>query len=499
MTFRRTARAVGRRENARPSDLGRPRVAARRRATPCASQLAVSVTSHGSRRIADLLRAPSRPPAPRRQHYKWNLDRAVDAFFDGSWQNALVDAAEAKALAESGASPPSPPFATTGGVQNLASDDDADDVPSPPGFADRDPRTDDYHYVDDDDLEDQMLAAAVDESADGRRAPPRRAQGGTGTEGAPIMLGDDDDDDLQRAISASMSETAPGAEKRRRADHQRDNRPPPSPAQDLMFGDPFAGGALAGGLSGFGGAGGSGFGGAHARGAARSGGSGGSGRTGTADEELPEGVTAAEREEARMLEAAMLGVPYEGPVPDAGGGGGLGVSGYGLGAAPSAEVAEARLIRSDTDLAYEESLRQDREKEAARAAAGAAARAAEAEAAEKAAAEAAEAARAAAARDALVAAANEALPDEPAAGDDGVVDIAVKLPDGRRVRRRFAKSHPLQSVFDFLVSAEHLAPGTYRLMSQFPRRAFEDHAEGAPTLEQVGLTQKQEALFVDLL
>ena len=297
------------------------------------------------------------------------------------------------------------------------------------------------------------------------------------------MLGDDDDDDLQRAISASMSETAPGAEKRRRADHQRDNRPPPSPAQDLMFGDPFAGGARAGGLSGFGGAGGSGFGGAHARGAARSGGSGGSGRTGTADEELPEGVTAAEREEARMLEAAMLGVPYEGPVPDAGGGGGLGVSGYGLGAAPSAEVAEARLIRSDTDWAYEESLRQDREKEAA----------------EKAAAEAAEAARAAAARDALVAAANEALPDEPAAGDDGVVDIAVKLPDGRRVRRRFAKSHPLQSVFNFLVSAEHLAPGTYRLMSQFPRRAFEDHAEGAPTLEQVGLTQKQEALFVDLL
>ena len=57
------------------------------------------------------------------------------------------------------------------------------------------------------------------------------------------MLGDDNDDDLQRAISASMSETAPGAEKRRRADHQRDNRPPPSPAQDLMFGDPFAGGA----------------------------------------------------------------------------------------------------------------------------------------------------------------------------------------------------------------------------------------------------------------
>jgi hypothetical protein len=448
-------------------------VGSARGAPRIASQLAIPVTSHGSRCVAHLLCSHSLPHARHaRQHYKWNLDRAVDAFFDGSWQNALVDAAEAKALAESGASPPSPPFATTGGVQNLASDDDDDYVPSPPGFDNQD---DEYHYVDDDDLEDQMLAAAVDESADGARLPPRRAQGGTGAASAPIML-DDDDDELQRAISASMgAASSAGAEKRRRADHQRDNRPPPSPAQDLMFGDQFADAA--------------GFGGARALASAANAG-GGSGRS-VVDDELPEGVTAAEREEARMLEAAMLGVPYEGPVPDAGGAGGLGVSGFGLGAAPSAEVAEARLIRSDTDWAYEESLRLDREKEAARKA--------EAEAAEAAAAAAAAAAREKEARDALVAAANDALPDEPAAGGDDVVDIAVKLPDGRRVRRRFCKSHPLQSVFNFLVSAEHLAPGTYRLMSQFPRRAFEDHAPGAPTLEEAGLTQKQEALFVDLL
>ena len=155
------------------------------------SQLAIVVTARGPRAIADPFFAFSRPHASRRQHYTWNLDRAVDAFFDGSWQNALVDAAEAKALAESGASPPSPPFATTGGVQNLASDDDADYVPSPPGF---DKQDDDYHYVDDDDLEDQMLAAAVDESADGRREPPRRDQGGTGAASAPIMLDDEDDE-----------------------------------------------------------------------------------------------------------------------------------------------------------------------------------------------------------------------------------------------------------------------------------------------------------------
>ena len=80
------------------------------------------------------------------------------------------------------------------------------------------------------------------------------------------------------------------------------------------------------------------------------------------------------------------------------------------------------------------------------------------------------------------------------------MDVAVKLPDGRRVRRRFMKTHPLQSVFNFLVVEDDtLEHGTYRLVSQFPRRQFEDNAEGAPTLEDAGLTAKQEALFVDLL
>ena len=111
-----------------------------------------------------------------------------------------------------------------------------------------------------------------------------------------------------------------------------------------------------------------------------------------------------------MLEAAMLGVPYEGPVPDAGGGGGLGVSGYGLRGALRGGGGGAP-IRSDT-TGHTRS-RCARPRKEGRAAAEAAARAAEAEAAEKAAAEAAEAARAAAARDALVAAANEALPTSP--------------------------------------------------------------------------------------
>ncbi len=53
---------------------------------------------------------------------------------------------------------------------------------------------------------------------------------------------------------------------------------------------------------------------------------------------------------------------------------------------------------------------------------------------------------------------------------------------------------PDRSLMDFSSS-----PTWPQLVSQFPRRQFEDNAEGAPTLEDAGLTAKQEALFVDLL
>ena len=373
-------------------------------------------------------RSPVPVPAPSSQHYKWDLDRAVDAFFDGSWQNALIDAAEAAALAASGASPPSPPVATIGGVQDLTDDpNDADYAPSPPGFATAAvPGEKDYHYVDDDDMEEQMLSSAVAASMDSR---PRPLSRGTGDPGAPITI-DDDNEDLQRALRESIGG---GGGFDRRADHERDNRPPPSPAQHLMFG----GGSEHGRGQMFGG------GGVGTRGAP---GINAASADANVDALIP-GVSAAEREEARMLEAAMLGIPYEGPLPGAGGS--LGVSGVGLGPAPSAEVAEARAVRNETDWAYEESLRADREKEAKRAAQR---EEEERIAAEKAVAEAMEAeaaAKAAAEREAAIAAANDALPNEPEAGAEGVVDVAVKLPDGRRVRRRFLKSNPLQAVFNF--------------------------------------------------
>ncbi len=448
------------------------------------------------------------------EHYKWDLDRAVDAFFDGSWQNALIDAKEAADLAASGASPGSPPVAALGGVQDLTAarttttidddDDDDDYVPSPPGFADADASAGgvverglggDYHYVEDDDMEDQMLSAAVAASKD----DARRFHLSGRDPSAPITL-DDDDEDVQRAIRESV-----GGARADDRDHERDNRPPPAPPRALAFGGGSAHAEeQARAFEQF----------ANTRRAARAtqnhraaAAAADARVVDSGDEEaLPEGVTAAEREEARMLEAAMLGVPYKGPVPGEASASERsafgGVSGVGLGssAAPTAEVAEARAIRTDTDWAYEESLRLDREKEARRAREREAREREAAEAATRAAEEQAAREEAARAREAAIKTASDALPEEPAAGAEGVVDVAVKLPDGRRVRRRFMKTHPLQSVFNFLVVEDDtLEHGTYRLVSQFPRRQFEDNAEGAPTLEDAGLTAKQEALFVDLL
>ena len=460
---------------------------------------------------------------------------------------------EAAALAASGASPQSPPVATLGGGVHSPvptgggsggsgyEDDDDGVPPSPPGFNNTasplPPRPDyrpplgefgraggadggrDFHYPDDDmDEDEQMMDRAIQESMGIASGGRRGASNVAGAMDAPITIDDDENDDLQRAIQASVGVAGDGGGgvgsgfdaaaaigiRRGRtgsgvaAEHERDNRPPPARTADLIFGGTHPrGGSSAGdpprgqmfGTFGAGaGAGGGGVGGAVEHDVV----------------ELPDGI---DREEARMLEAAMLGIPYEPPegrvVGGSAGAGGLGVNGVGIngfngGVAASAEATEARMMRDEQDWAYEESLRMDRAKEAAAVAKREEEERAAAEAAAVAAVEAEAAAVAAEERSKAIAAAANALPDEPKAGEEGVVDVAIRLPDGRRVRRRFAKTDPLQAIFSFLVSAEHLEAGTYRLVAQFPRRSFENKAEGAPTLQDAGLTQKQEALFVEM-
>jgi hypothetical protein len=381
------------------------------------------------------------------EHYKWDLDRAVDAFFDGSWQNALIDAKEAADLAASGASPGSPPVAALGGVQDLTAertttidddDDDDDYVPSPPGFADADASAGgvverglggDYHYVEDDDMEDQMLSAAVAASED----DARRFHLSGRDPSAPITL-DDDDEDVQRAIRESV-----GGARADDRDHERDNRPPPAPPARARLRRRLRARRGAG---------------TRVRTVRKhqarreghpeppSGGGGGGcagGGLGATRRRSPRGSPQAEREEARMLEAAIAGGAVQGPRArrgvrvrtfgvrrrrlrrrprflggaDRGGGGGArDPHGHGLG------------VRGEFAFGSREGGAAGAGEGGAGAGGGRRRRRARRE--EQAARE--EAARA---REAAIKTASDALPEEPAAGAEGVVDVAVKLPDGR--------------------------------------------------------------------
>ncbi|KAI9075132.1 hypothetical protein K1719_042863 [Acacia pycnantha] len=89
-----------------------------------------------------------------------------------------------------------------------------------------------------------------------------------------------------------------------------------------------------------------------------------------------------------------------------------------------------------------------------------------------------------------------ALPPEPSSEDENDVTLLVKMPDGRRRGRRFLKSDNLQYLFDFIGTSWLVKPGPYRFVS--PQRAFSE-GEGALTLNEVGLTKKQEVLRLELI
>eukprot|EP01018_Ginkgo_biloba_P018066 Gb_05634 [translate_table: standard] len=91
-----------------------------------------------------------------------------------------------------------------------------------------------------------------------------------------------------------------------------------------------------------------------------------------------------------------------------------------------------------------------------------------------------------------------ALPPEPAVEDENAVTLLVRMPDGSRRGRRFLKSDRLQSLFDFIDVGGGVKPGTYRLVRHYPRRAFTDGEHGS-SLSELGLTSKQEALFLELI
>ncbi|RWR80543.1 plant UBX domain-containing protein 8-like protein [Cinnamomum micranthum f. kanehirae] len=106
----------------------------------------------------------------------------------------------------------------------------------------------------------------------------------------------------------------------------------------------------------------------------------------------------------------------------------------------------------------------------------------------------------------LLATKQASLPQEPALDDENAVTLLVRMPDGSRHGRRFLKSDRLQlnltaflfqSLFDFIDIHRGVKPGTYKLVRPYPRRAFGD-GESELSLSELGLTSKQEALFLEL-
>ncbi|XP_039036953.1 plant UBX domain-containing protein 9-like [Hibiscus syriacus] len=90
------------------------------------------------------------------------------------------------------------------------------------------------------------------------------------------------------------------------------------------------------------------------------------------------------------------------------------------------------------------------------------------------------------------------LPPEPARDDENAVTILVRMPDGTRHGHCFCRSDKLQLVFDFIDVGKVAKPGTYKVVRPYPRRAF-GAADCSLSLNQLGLTSKKEALFLEFI
>ncbi|KAK6158111.1 hypothetical protein DH2020_005425 [Rehmannia glutinosa] len=216
------------------------------------------------------------------------------------------------------------------------------------------------------------------------------------------------------------------------------------------------------------------------------------------------GISSVEHDEAVMLEAAMFGGIPEGtgyhfpyaPHQLTQNGLDRAVGSYStrIPRPPSPSLTAQRLIREQQDDEYLAALQADREKEL----------------------KAKEEAEAALAEERhredefrrqqleeqeierQLAAKEASLPQEPTPDDENAVTLLVRMPDGSRRGRRFRKSDILQYLFDFIDVGRGVKPGSYRLVRPFPRRAFGD-GESSSTLSELGLTSKQEALYLELI
>ncbi|CAL5229441.1 g12764 [Coccomyxa viridis] len=91
------------------------------------------------------------------------------------------------------------------------------------------------------------------------------------------------------------------------------------------------------------------------------------------------------------------------------------------------------------------------------------------------------------------------LPPEPPADESATTACLIRLPNGARFQRRFRISDPLPALFDFLDAQDiGSAPGTYSLVTQFPRRVIQiSQFPDKATFADAGLTGRQEALLLE--
>ncbi|XP_022147325.1 plant UBX domain-containing protein 9 [Momordica charantia] len=90
------------------------------------------------------------------------------------------------------------------------------------------------------------------------------------------------------------------------------------------------------------------------------------------------------------------------------------------------------------------------------------------------------------------------FPPEPEINDKDTVSLLLRMPDGSRHECRFLKSDKLQLLFNFIYGKLGMKPGTYRVVMPYPRRGFGVES-GSMMLRDLGLSSKQEALFVELI
>eukprot|EP00730_Choanoeca_flexa_P016352 TRINITY_DN7701_c0_g1_i5.p1 TRINITY_DN7701_c0_g1~~TRINITY_DN7701_c0_g1_i5.p1 ORF type:complete len:298 (+),score=60.59 TRINITY_DN7701_c0_g1_i5:110-1003(+) len=147
-----------------------------------------------------------------------------------------------------------------------------------------------------------------------------------------------------------------------------------------------------------------------------------------------------------------------------------------------------RNIRREQDLAYARSLQEDQlrtEREQRRQEAEAAAKA-EDDLRQK---QAAEAANAHARRLETLAA---TMAQEPAEGEDGVMQLVMETTNKQRYRRRFRQTDTVQTLVDYL-ELQGLAPGSYELRRRMPALVLEDRTL---SIEAAGLHHRDLLLCV---